>query len=529
MEHLGTREPALNARSIPTGPIRPALRCAAVSLGMVLFARGLASQGAAQPSPLTLLAKEGRRAIPVSLVNDQEFAALDDLATTFQLAVREESLAITVTYKGKTIILTPDQALASVAGRLVALPAAPVRAGRRWLVPVEFISRALAPIYDTRLELRKPSHLVIAGDLRVPRVILRYESIGVAARLTVDATPRVNSTVSQDDARLIIKFDADAIDVATPPLQPLPVQSAQGVLQTVRVVDPVTLAVELGPRFAGFNASTQPLDPTMRLVIDLASTQPPAEAAAPAPTPPPDLSLLTQPVPAIRTIAIDPGHGGEDEGAKGAEGTKEKDITLAVARRVKAAIEGRLGIRVLLTRDDDRNVPLDERTAVANNNKADLFISLHASASLRESVAGASIFSVAFDRDAEQTGRAALAPERLPTVGGGIRDIELVPWDLAQIQHIDRSIELANILGEQFHDRIALSPRPVDRAPLRVLESANMPAVLVEMGYLTNAGQEKQLAGAAFQYTFVQAILDAVLKFRDALGPSRRAAAGGAP
>ena len=491
-----------------------------MSLGVVLFARGLASQGAAQPSPLTLLAKEGRRVIPVSLVNDEEFVALDDLAATFQLTVREESLAITVSYKGKTIVLTSDQALASVSGRLILLPAPPARAGRRWLVPVEFISRALAPIYDTRLELRKPSHLVIAGELRVPRVTLRYEPLGVAARLTVDATPRANSAVSQDNGRLTIKFDADALDLATPPLPRLP---SPGVIQSVRVVDPVTLAVDLGPRFAGFKVSTQLVDATMRLVIDLVSTQTQTETATPPPTPPPDLSTLNPPASAIRTIAIDPGHGGEDEGAKGTEGTKEKDVTLAVARRVKAVIEARLGIRVMLTRDDDRNVPLDERTSIANNNKADLFISLHANASLRPSVAGASIFSAAFDSDAEQTGRAALAPEHLPTFNGGVRDIELVPWDLAQIRHIDRSMELAQILEQQFHDRIALGPRPVDQAPLRILESANMPAVLIEMGYLTNADQEKQLAGANFQNTFVQAVLDAVLKFRDALDQSRRA------
>ena len=135
---------------------------------MILFARGLASQGVAQPSPLTLLAKEGRRVIPVSLINDQEFVALDDLAPIFQLTVREESLALTVSYKGKIIVLTSDQGLASVAGKLVSLPAPPARVGRRWLVPLEFISRALAPIYDTRLELRKPSRLLIAGDVRVP-------------------------------------------------------------------------------------------------------------------------------------------------------------------------------------------------------------------------------------------------------------------------------------------------------------------------------------------------------------------------
>jgi N-acetylmuramoyl-L-alanine amidase len=77
---------------------------------------------------------------------------------------------------------------------------------------------------------------------------------------------------------------------------------------------------------------------------------------------------------------------------RGAQGTKEKDLALAVARRVKGVIEGRLGIRVLLTRDDDRNIPLDDRTALANNNKADLFISLHANASVRRSAAGATVF-----------------------------------------------------------------------------------------------------------------------------------------
>ena len=142
----------------------------------------------------------------------------------------------------------------------------------------------------------------------------------------------------------------------------------------------------------------------MRLVIDLVARADRRRAgaagagAAPPPPPPPTCRRRSASrVSAIRTIAIDPGHGGDDEGVKGAGGTKEKDLTLAVARRVKAAIEARLGIRVLLTRDDDRNVPLDERTAMANNNKADLFISLHANASLRPAPPARSILLAAFD------------------------------------------------------------------------------------------------------------------------------------
>jgi N-acetylmuramoyl-L-alanine amidase len=180
-------------------------------------------------------------------------------------------------------------------------------------------------------------------------------------------------------------------------------------------------------------------------------------------------------------------------------------------------IEGRLGIRVLLTRDDDRNIAMDVRTALANNNKADLFISLHTNASLRRGASGATIYTTALPPDAGSAAQIPVVPERLPTFGGGLRDIELVPWDLAQIRHIDQSIAFAGILAQQLRDRVPLAARPVEQAPLRILQSANMPAVLVEMGFVTNADQERKLGGNEFQTAFVQAVYDSILKFRDAL------------
>ena len=488
----------------------------ATTAAFLIALAGVLSSQTAQPPVLSLLSKDGRRALPIALVADQEFVALDDLAAAFQLTVREESLgAVTVSYKGKTIVLTPDQALASVAGRLVSLPAPPSRNGRRWLVPVEFISRALSLIYDARLDLRKPSRLLVIGDLRVPRIAVRYDPLGAAGRLTIDATPRATSTVAQDAEHLTIKFDADALDAPNPPL---PSPGSPGLILSVRIVDATTMAVDLGPRVAGFKATSQPVDTTMRLVIDLVAAQ--TDAAAPAPQsppqPPPDLpQAFGQPVSMFRTIAIDPGHGGDDEGVKSADGAKEKDLTLAIARRVKVVIEARLGLRVLLTRDDDRSVPIDERTSVANNNKADLFISLHANGSMRPATAGAAIYVAAFDKDAAQA--SAGGGERVPTFGGGSREVELVPWDLAQTRHLDQSAAFADLLEQAFHDRVTLAPRPIDRAPLRVLESANMPAVLVEMGYLTNPEQAKLLAADGFQTSVVQALLEAIVKFRDTL------------
>jgi N-acetylmuramoyl-L-alanine amidase len=484
-----------------------------------LIVRGAALLSQAAPAPaLSLLSKDGRRALPIALVADQEFVALDDLAAAFQLTVREESGAVTVSYKGKTIVLTPDQALASIAGRLVSLPAPPSRNGRRWLVPVEFISRALSLIYDARLDLRKPSRLLVIGDLRVPRITARYDSFGSSGRLTIDATPRAIATVTQEAEHLTLKFDADALDVANPPLAS---PGSPGLILALRVVDATTLAVDLGPRFAGFRATSQPVDTIMRLVIDLVVAQTDAAAAAPAapaaPTPPPaDLPpSFGQAVSAFRTIAIDPGHGGDDEGVRSAEGLKEKDLTLAIARRVKGVIEARLGLHVLLTRDDDRSVPVDERASVANNNKADLFVSLHANGSLRKTTSGALIYVAAFDRDAAQA--SAGGGERVPTFGGGSREIELVPWNLAQTRHLDQSSAFAELLQQALHDHVPLSARPIERAPLRVLESANMPAILVELGYLTNADQAKMLGSDAFQNVVAQALFDAIVKFRDTL------------
>jgi N-acetylmuramoyl-L-alanine amidase len=481
-------------------------------LGLFLLVAGhLAGQGV--PTPLTLLSREGRRTIAISLVNGRESVALDDLASAFQLAVREEAGALTVSYKRETVVLTPEQALASVVGRLVALPAPPSRAGGRWMVPLEFISRAIAPIYDTRLDLRASSHLLVVGDLRVPHVAIRYDLVGGGARLTLDANPRATSTVTQETERLTIKFDADALDAAVPALQ---LQGLTQLVLAIRVADAVTIAVDLGPRFSGFRAATQQTDASTRLVIDLAGQ---VETAASPPAAPPspssDLPAAGQEISTVRTIVIDPGHGGRDAGVRGAQGALEKELTLGIARRAKAAIESRLGIRVLLTREDDRSVPLEERTAVANNNKADLFLSLHANGSLRTATRGASIYVAAFS-DSDQA-EAALSPSRVPIFGGGLRDIELVPWDFAQLRHVDQSAELAQILERELQDRVPLDARAVDRAPFRVLASANMPAILVELGYLTNADQEQQLGAVEFQNTLVQALSDAVLKFREYL------------
>lgn len=501
-----------------------ALVAAACSLSIVLPA-----QQPAPAPPYTVISREARRPLPVRVIGGQEMFALDDLARLFNLTVREDTAAgaLTVAAGAQTIVLSPQQPLASVAGRMISLPATPVREGRAWFVPVDFVSRALAPGSATRIELRKPSRIVLTGDIRMPRVAARVEPLGSLTRVTIDVAPPTPHTVTQEGSRLIVRFDADALDAADLRL-PAPTDA----LQAIHPGDaPQTIALDLGPRFASFRASDQAAPAGgARIVIDVIAqteTAPATTPGAPQPSqpvqplpgePPPLLDL--PPAGGMRTIVIDAGHGGGENGAKGAQGTLEKNVTLSVARRLKAAIETRLGVRVLLTRESDTDVAADQRAALANNNKADLFISLHANASVRPTVSGAEVFYLNLEGYGEEGQRASQgAAEALPVVGGGSRAIEITPWEMAQARHIADSTAFARAIEAALRERgVTMSPRALQQAPLRVLVGANMPAVLVEMGFLTNAQEEQRLAGDEHQNALVQALLDGIVRYRNAGG-----------
>jgi N-acetylmuramoyl-L-alanine amidase len=487
-----------------------------------------AAQAPASAAPYTVLSREGRRPLAARTMAGQEMFALDDLARLFNVVVREDAAAggLTVTAGTQTIVLSPGQSLASVNGRLISLPTAPLREGRAWYVPVDFVPRALGPALGSRVELRKPSRLILVGDIRAPRVVGRMEPLGSVARLTLDVAPATPHTIAQDGSHLIVRFDADTLDAA------LPATTSPDLVANIRPGEgPASLAIDLGPRFASFRTTDAPGDRGAgRIVIDVigqtTETLPPSQGP-PQPTPqdvPPLIDLA--PSGTLRVIVIDAGHGGSEEGAKGPGGALEKNVTLAVARRLKAALEARLGVRVILTRDGDVTMGLDERAALANNNKADLFVSLHANASLRQGMTGAEVFYLSLDEYGDAAERVARGDsELLPVFGGGTRDIELILWEMAQARYIQESAALAQAIDASLRERVPMSPRAIQQAPFRVLVGANMPAVLVEMGFITNAAQEKQLQSDEFQNLLVQGLLESITRFRDARSAARASGA----
>ena len=487
------------------------------ALTVALALGGLHWSAAQTPTAtLRLLTREGTRQLPTVAQNNQEYIALEDLATAFGLTFREDQLAgaLTITARAQTIILTADQSVVSVGGRLVSLTTAPTRQGTRWLIPLDFLPRALAIALDTRIELRRNARLVIVGDLRVPRIVARIEAGATSASVTFDVTPPGVVRVTSDPGRLVVAFDADAIDLSLPSIPP------QDFLQSVQPGDtPTTVRLITGPKFGMHRVTTsQPDASSARVVIDL--LPPGTESLAPSPPLPLPADPLPLPLPVpstgVRTVVIDPGHGGEELGAQGSKGTLEKDITLAVARRVRTLIETRLGLRVFLTRDDDRTMSLDDRSAYANSQKADVFVSIHGNAAVRPAMKGAEVYYLSIDRAAAETRRLAESSDaQLPTLGGGTRTIDLILWETAQARYLEQSNALANFVEQALRARVEMSARAVQQAPLRVLVGANMPAVLVEIGYLSNPDQEQALGSAAYQDHIAQAVVDAIAKFRD--------------
>jgi N-acetylmuramoyl-L-alanine amidase len=495
-----------------------------VALGLVWAAAVLAQGG-----PITVLSREGRRTLPTVEVQNHQMVGLDDLASLFQLQIREDAAAraVTASYKTQTIVLTPDQSLVSASGRLVSLPVPLIRRANRWLVPVEFISRALAPVYDVKLDFRPGSRLLVVGDLRVPRVTAQYDDTPSSVRVTFEITPRASAAVTQEQNRLLLRVEADALDASLPPAP-----SQQGLLTSIRAVDATTIQMDLGQRFNSYRASpvTSSGAAAVLTVEILAapaeSAVPPAVPGAPGAPAAPGTAVSAAPLPTftgparptLRTIVIDPGHGGDDAGVRGAGGAIEKDVALAIARRVKGVIEGRLGMRVLLTHEDDNRIGADGRVAIANNNKADLFVSLHANGSPRPATRGATIFTLGLDRVGEDARRQSQADrEVLPVFGGGTREIALVEWELAQAAHLDGSNAFAGIVDERLRTTAGLPSVTLQRAPMRNLAGANMPAVLIELGYLSNPDEEKLLSSAEFQNRIAVALTEAVAAFRDHL------------
>ena len=221
----------------------------------------------------------------------------------------------------------------------------------------------------------------------------------------------------------------------------------------------------------------------------------------------------------LTTIVLDPGHGGEDPGAVGASGRYEKEVVLAIARRLKAQLEETPNVRVILTRDGDYFVPLHMRVRKARAVRADLFVSIHADAFIRPDARGSSIF-VLSEKGATSTAAKWLADNqnKADLIGGvkfNVRDKYLAHtlMDLTQTATINDSLKLGKVMLAELGGINRLHKSGVEQAGFAVLKAPDIPSILIETAFISNPQEEKKLLDPAYQQKMAQALSRGIYKY----------------
>ena len=273
-------------------------------------------------------------------------------------------------------------------------------------------------------------------------------------------------------------------------------------------------------------------DPLLALLQDESSRKPPAPATpapSPAQAPPPDpLALKPAQLPKekekgsvarLATIVIDPGHGGEDPGARGRRGSNEKDVTLVIAKRLKAMIEQEPGLRVVMTRDADYYLPLATRVEKARKVKADLFVSIHADAFVKPHARGSSVFALSERRATSEAARWLAKKENEADLIGGVnldvkdRYLAQTLLDLSQTATISDSLKLGRQVLNELGAINTLHKPQVEQASFAVLKSPDVPSILVETAFISNPDEERRLNDEAYQDKLARAILNGIKRY----------------
>ena len=468
----------------------------------------------ASTDPIVVLQPGQRRELLPVVRGASELLYLDQLIAGLGLSVVNDPPggAITLRLGGREASLYHRKSLVSVGGDLRLLSSPTLLENGRWLLPVDGVPRVLGPLLAEPVEWNPASRVLLVGRVAIPKVGVTTFVSGDQVRVVLEASEKVPFRVEQADGRVNVRIAREALLVEF-----RQERLTGGIVERVQFLGgrDNLFAVELGRRFQQLKASEQ--DAPTRLVLEFqAAPLSPRTGAGPAASATPPPAAAGTPRPPL-VVVIDPGHGGEEVGAKGPGGSLEKDVTLAIARKLRAALTNNLGHQVFLTRDKDEDVPLDERAAIANNYKADVFLSVHANASRAKAVSGSEVYFLAYQASDDESRRVALAEggEILPAPAssGGASDLALILWDMAQAEHLEESSALASRIQEELAGVTGSEGRGVKQAPFRVLVGAAMPAVLVEVAFISHPEEEKLLTSDAYQNKIAAALVRGIRRY----------------
>lgn len=403
-----------------------------------------------------------------------------------------------VQYNDHMIQFAPGQRHVLVDDQLEEVPDAPEASPGGVAVSVAFLERVLLSPLGFHLENTAEGYRIAEGA-RFPDVVgvrVAAADFGTTTTLVMTLSRAAKAEVKDGAPGAAVVHFANA----TPQIDttfPLRSRRVQGVTTSKQ---DLTLTLAEGVAVLSWHA----LDAPPRIIMELGKRPP-------TPTPAP---LLSRQKRAMPLVVIDPGHGGDDTGAESAVGMMEKDLTLSVAELLAKDLMAR-GYAVRLTRNGDQTRALTDRTALANRLDATAFISLHANASRATSARGAETYYMSLDKasdeDAEAAARLENAAHGASAKGGS--KLDLILWDMAQAEVLNESARLALDVQRQLNTLLNLPDRGVKQAPFVVLKGATMPAVLVEVGFLSNVAEAKQLADSSYQQRLAAAIASGIEEY----------------
>jgi N-acetylmuramoyl-L-alanine amidase len=400
--------------------------------------------------------------------------------TGAQVAFAPAAGSYTASLNSHEVQFTPGGSLAVVDGRLTPLPG-----------PVRSLEGHVVGAVTTAAALLEPLGWSLTGGAEQPRLV----PLAAGERIALDLVPSASGTLvvirgTSQKPRMIAVPGQVTLQFGSP-LELTSPPPRQGELLGVDLHEN-TLTLRLAPGVEV--ASTYSLADPPRYVVRLGSAG--AEARG-------ELASRTGPL-----VVVDPGHGGEDQGARGPGGEQEKDITLAVSRLIVQRLQV-AGITARLTREGDDTLALVDRTALANRLKADVFVSVHLNASPAKGARGAETYFMNADATDSQAAQAA-ARENASASGDGL---QLILWDLAHVANLDASSRLAGAIQSQLNALHGITDRGIKQAPFVVLTGATMPAALVEVGFLSNPDEAQRLLTPEFQDEIATAVAQAIVSF----------------
>jgi N-acetylmuramoyl-L-alanine amidase len=346
------------------------------------------------------------------------------------------------------------------------------------------------------------------GPARVDGIAV--SATGAATRVVLELSGPVTSTVFTLDHPDRVVIDLNGAFVDAPRLHLPPVEPPVRLIRVAaRGRGIVRVVLDLDRRLRPQLVNSEPGTERARVIVDLLAPG----AVPPTITAPAEVPTVAYAAPRDLVIAVDAGHGGEDPGATGRDGTREKDVTLAVARALATRINAEPGMRAVLTRTGDYFVPLRERIHRARVAQADLFVSVHADAVADRSVAGSSVYVLSQRGASSEAAKWLADRENAADLVGGVslddKDgvLASVLLDLSQSAAMSASMIAAEKVLDELNEIGELRKARVQQAGFVVLKSPDIPSLLIERAYITNPGEERRLRDPQHQARLADAIL----------------------